>query len=440
MKKRLPILSLALSLTVVVSACSQPAADQPTAPAADAVKAATTPEGMITEGPGQFAGSRYDEAKVQQQLKKWPKGLTADQLYSRLIGLLAEDYEPIIKKAKEYKPPFELSKLGNQDPLQSTEKREQKKNVAILIDSSGSMAGTVDGKTKMEQAKQAVKEFAQSLPKNIRVSVSVYGHQGSNAEKDKNVSCSSVEERYPLSPYQPGKFNQVIDSLKPVGWTPLASAIKQAAKIFNQSQPGEENVVYVVSDGIESCGGDPVKEAEALHKSNIQAIVNIIGLNVDSPSQTALQKVANAGGGQFTNARSGADLKDSMNIWTYFGNAQQVIHWQFDNQVRLTSERQAAYETIWNWLGTSSNYGDFDTLWETEREHMEKAIRFLSEQKIIPEAMSSYDGALTEKLINRRKQLNQYRDQLKQEKIDEIDNSYRHLSELMDKIKRDQLK
>jgi len=39
-----------------------------------------------------------------------------------------------------------------------------------------------------------------------------------------------------------------------------------------------KNVVYVVSDGIETCGGDPVKAAEELHTSNIKAVVNISGL------------------------------------------------------------------------------------------------------------------------------------------------------------------
>ena len=70
-----------------------------------------------------------------------------------------------------------------------------------------------------------------------------------------------------------------------------------------------ENIIYVVSDGIETCGGDPVKAAKELHESEIQAIVNIIGFDVDNEGQRALKKVAEAGGGKYTTVSSGEDLQ-----------------------------------------------------------------------------------------------------------------------------------
>ena len=73
-----------------------------------------------------------------------------------------------------------------------------------------------------------------------------------------------------------------------------------------------ENIVYVVSDGIETCGGDPVKAAKDLHESDIQAVVNIIGFDVDNEGQRALKKVAEAGGGKYATVNTGEDLREHL--------------------------------------------------------------------------------------------------------------------------------
>ena len=73
---------------------------------------------------------------------------------------------------------------------------------------------------KMNLAKAAVERFASSLPENAKVSLWVYGHKGSNSKKDKQVSCKSTEEVYPLGTYQEEKFSQSLDQFQATGWTP----------------------------------------------------------------------------------------------------------------------------------------------------------------------------------------------------------------------------
>ena len=68
-------------------------------------------------------------------------------------------------------------------------------------------------------------------------------------------------------------------------------------------------IVYVVSDGIETCNGDPVKAAKDLVSSDIQTVVNIIGFDVDNEGQKLLKNVASAGNGEFTYVQSERDLK-----------------------------------------------------------------------------------------------------------------------------------
>ncbi|PMB17844.1 hypothetical protein CEN45_21660, partial [Fischerella thermalis CCMEE 5198] len=165
----------------------------------------------------------------------------------------------------------------------------EKLNVAILLDASGSMAAEVPGGVKMDLAKEAVQSFASNLPEEANVSLRVYGHKGSNSQQDKAVSCESNEVIYEADTYEDDRFQKALDTVKPTGWTPIAAAIKSARKDLDAKAEKARNLVYVVSDGEETCGGDPVKEAKALNESDIQAMVNIIGFDVDDKGQRELK-------------------------------------------------------------------------------------------------------------------------------------------------------
>jgi hypothetical protein len=441
MKKRSGLLIL-LGLLLLLSACS-PGADKPADKPEETIKpAAKDPEGMVMEGPGKFAGKAYDEAKVRAELKKWPKDMTADEVYNRLVWLMAEDYKPIVKEAKEYEPPFSVSKLRDFDPDSQKHSDKQKqeknkrKNVVILIDSSGSMAGRVNGKTKMAEAKKAVKEFAASLEGDIRIAIRAYGHKGTNQKKDKELSCASTEELYPLSAYQEERFTQVIDSLKPSGWTPLAAAIRGAGEDLASAHPEDENIVYVVSDGIESCGGDPVKEAKALHQSKIKAVVNIIGFDLDQNSRKSLEQVAKAGGGEFTHVRSAQEMRNEFDRGTYLGRWSEVFWWYSRNAGDLFWARTREINKIEKMLGGVWDRGKIASLCDVEYERMTKALEFLIDQQIVPESMGGSDGEVTKKLDHRKKMIVEYQEKLASQKFKQIEREYDRLIDFLEETKK----
>lgn len=327
-------LIIALSLILAATACSSPDMDGTTKENVQTKKArepAEDAEGMLQEGPGILAGDRFSEEKAMKELEKIPEGLSAKEAYMELLQLFAEDYRPIVKEIDEFDTnPYVTS--GQPGAPESPGKIEEKKlNVAILLDASGSMAGQVKGGQKMKVAKAAVKRYAASLPKEAQVSLRVYGHKGSNRQKDKSLSCESTDEVYPLSAYQEKKFNQGLDQFQPTGWTPIALAMKEAKKDLEpQQEENTENVIYIVSDGEETCGGDPVKVARELNQSNIKAVVNIIGFDVNDKGQRELEAAAKAGGGEYFSARDGQDLKkylDEQNtrLWN------EWFDWKYKN-------------------------------------------------------------------------------------------------------------
>jgi hypothetical protein len=110
-------------------------------------------------------------------------------------------------------------------------------------------------------------------------------------------------------------FSRTINTFQPTGWTPIAASLEEAEEDFSSySSEGQTNLIYIVSDGIETCDGDPVAAAQEINSSNIQAIVNVIGFDVDAQAKAQLQAVAQAGGGQYVEARSAEELTKAFEM------------------------------------------------------------------------------------------------------------------------------
>jgi Ca-activated chloride channel homolog len=298
---------------------------------------------------GKYAGDRYDWVKVKKELDKIPKNADEKTILKKLYTLAAEDYTPYIHYFNTFNTSIIQVEKGP-GGLKMKLPEEKKVNIVILVDSSGSMAGKVSGGVKMDLAKQAVKQFAAQMPEGANVSLMVYGHKGTNSKKDKAMSCKSIEEVYPLGAYQEGSFNNALNTFKPSGWTPLSAAIEQAKqKLASHSKA--ENILYIVSDGVETCGGDPVEAARQLHQSNMKAVVNIIGLDVDDAGQQSLQSVADAGGGEYSSVDSEVSLDEYFaeernrlyNAWSRWANehydkASKVSNKKYEDLQRISNE------------------------------------------------------------------------------------------------------
>lgn len=265
-------------------------------------------EDMIAQGPGKYAGDNYDEEEVKGELDKIDPSASEGEIYNTIMSLLAEDYSSVFETLNEFDSSYSA---GSNKPRTDIDKPTLSQyNVSILLDASGSMAAQVNGGRKMDVAKEAIETFVSTFPKEANVSLIAYGHKGSNSEKDKQISCSEIEEIYSLNTYDKSSFTQALNEVDATGWTPLADAIKKSGETLKaNADENSKNVVYVVSDGLETCGGNPAKEAKVLQKDGISATVNIIGFDINNKEQQALKEVAEAGGGTFTSADSKSELE-----------------------------------------------------------------------------------------------------------------------------------
>ncbi len=209
-------------------------------------------------------------------------------------------------------------------------KFKEQLNIQLVLDSSGSMASPLGGQRKMDIAKQAMTRFVDTLPATANISLRVYGHTGSNDEADRAESCKGTELFYPFQPLDAQQFKDAIVGFDATGWTPIAASLQAAQQDFAAYDGATNtNIIYLISDGIETCDGDPVAAARALHESNVQAIVNIIGFDVDAAGTAQLKQAATAGGGTYIGASNAAELdrifRENYNWaeWTAYFNCVQ---------------------------------------------------------------------------------------------------------------------
>jgi hypothetical protein len=182
---------------------------------------------------------------------------------------------------------------------------------AIILDCSGSMADRTaeGGPTKMEVAKQAVTALIDAVPDGRSVAFIVYGH-------DAELRCEAVAVLRPLSELDAaGKagLKRAIARLRPVGHTPIARALRVAGKELAKKD-GLAGVI-LITDGMETCHGDPNAEAASLAANPKLAFgLHVVGFGVDPKEQKAVEAIARAGRGKFHNAESPAKLTEALQL------------------------------------------------------------------------------------------------------------------------------
>jgi Mg-chelatase subunit ChlD len=179
--------------------------------------------------------------------------------------------------------------------------------VEIIVDASKSMWGQIDGRSKMDIAKTTLDEVSYWLPDDLDLALRTYGSTSASEEKN----CADSNLLVPFGESNREYVRQAIAGLRPTGQTPIAYALQQAARDFGSSQ--SDRTLVLVSDGIESCGGDPVQAAYALRQQGI--VVHLIGFGLGTGADqdaASLQAIANASGGRYVTASSAEELKAAL--------------------------------------------------------------------------------------------------------------------------------
>jgi Mg-chelatase subunit ChlD len=190
------------------------------------------------------------------------------------------------------------------------------RTIALVMDASGSMnARLPGGETRIEVARRAIKDVASFAPAGAQISLRLYGAQSPASRKN----CEDTHLAVPSGPADASAIAASVEGAKAQGYTPIAHALGEAQGDFPAG--AKERVIVLVSDGKETCKGDPLVAAKGLAAKGIT--VHTVGFIVDTAARMQLQNIARATGGTYFDAPVGPELPDRLKA--AFSACKQVV-------------------------------------------------------------------------------------------------------------------
>jgi hypothetical protein len=195
--------------------------------------------------------------------------------------------------------------------------------ILFVLDKSGSMSWGLNGgdqippgQRRIDYAKAQLNHQLSQLPDNLSMGLVIFPCYspcdvgvlvpiGANAKSSVIGALHTVDA--PWTTYNPQDPNK---PLPPIGGTPLAEAINTAGGLAKQHGKGIN--VVVLTDGEETCGGDPVGAANYWRAQGIDLRINVIGFAVTPYAQKQLSAVAKAGGGDYYRASDAPQLQKAL--------------------------------------------------------------------------------------------------------------------------------
>ena len=194
---------------------------------------------------------------------------------------------------------------------------DQRENVLVILDCSYSMDDKVRGNRKIDIARDVINDVLGQLPKNINMGFRVYGQaDGGLFGLD---GCKATELLVPIGNKTQNAISAQLKNLDAVGWTPICYSLDQAINNDFTRIRGRKRII-LVSDGMDTCGGNPCDFAIDLMKRRTDVTIDVIGFDISSEPEaiSQLKCTALATHGKFYTANNAAEftksLKNSLNV------------------------------------------------------------------------------------------------------------------------------
>lgn len=254
--------------------------------------------------------------------------------------------------------------IGLLFPYQTfAQKDKQVTRVLFIFDASQSMYAQWDGNSRMEIAKELLSNMLDSLDnkENLQVGLRCYGHQKPSPPQD----CRDTRLEVPFGNNTIPTIKNRLKTLRPKGTTPIAKALESGALDFPAVSSNSRNIVILITDGIEECGGDPCAVSRLFQEKKIILKPFVIGIGLSEEYKKNFECV-----GTFYDARNPDEFKNILDVVI-----SQVLN-STTAQVNLLDENEMPTETNvplsfydsfsgilqYNFIHTMNSRGNPDTL------------------------------------------------------------------------------
>lgn len=234
-----------------------------------------------------------------------------DRAFDRLSTWLRRpvEYELALTISYEEKPPPSRapgsiavrSRPGAESPL------SRDVGVEIILDTSGSMLSKVGRRPRIDVARDVLRDLVTTrLPAGVPTAVRTFGAPGD--------PCGT-QLAVPLGPLDPAAMTAFVDGLEveKETATPIGAALTRVADDL-AAAPGTK-VVVLVTDGQETCHGDPAATVRDLVRQGVDVRLNIVGFALKGrKARNAMRAWARSGHGSYFDARGEKDLGRSIRL------------------------------------------------------------------------------------------------------------------------------
>ncbi len=198
--------------------------------------------------------------------------------------------------------------------------------VELVLDSSRSMKAPLQGRTRLDQARDVVSRVLDQFPDEMHVGLRLYGHWGAwRLRRDNpkagriprddprlNEDSDLVVPIGPLDDARRGRMDEWLRWCKPRGKTPLIYSLEQSTADFPHDLRAPR-IVVLVSDGQETCGGELESLRKKLGQSEHGLMIHVVGFAVDeTEAHSQLQDIAEMAGGVYYTAEDASGLADAI--------------------------------------------------------------------------------------------------------------------------------
>lgn len=159
-------------------------------------------------------------------------------------------------------------RVTKDEPVQTT-------RILFILDCSNSMYGQWQSDSKIKIAQTLLLNILDSLEgkQNVEVALRAYGHQKQYPPQD----CDDSRLEVPFGKNNHDAIRAKIKALVPKGTTPIAYSLEKCKDDFPDCYRCR-NVIILITDGLEECGGDPCAVSEALQKNGVALKPFVIGI------------------------------------------------------------------------------------------------------------------------------------------------------------------
>ncbi len=241
-------------------------------------------------------------------------------------------------------------------------KTEQLTRILFVFDASRSMVNTHGPLTRMEGAKKLFYKFVDSLSKqkNMQFALRMYGH----TVKYPPGNCNDSKLIVPFAKNNLALIKQKVSEAKPTGITPIEHSLTQAANDFPDNKA--VNMIIIITDGIEECGGDPCKARQKLMEKGIVFKPFIIGIGLTPEQIKTFECVGSYY--DYDNANTFSSISDiiikqKLNKTSAQVNLLDITSKPSETNVNMTFYDVNKKQYVYNYIHTLNYIGNPDTLY-----------------------------------------------------------------------------